>query len=392
MHLRQMLFNYHLFPSVLTFLYLKLSTNFLCSAEAASELVSVVQVFHLIDNSLWGEADGSALQGNFQCPRFDDSLVRCDFHSSDTRRDFLESITAKYKAFVSKEGANVRKITTVSMYNIHTWGILTAFPHYPSCLLPTDLSMVESEESLKRFKRLFAGSFPLYDGNSTTSPWASVQRTYIARLNESLFLPLRPHYEAIVGAAFVASTCHRGGGTTNREEVVTELATSIRVDGLGKCKKTHRNDAITLKSGSTAQETLLLKQKAISHYLFYLAFENTKEPGYVTEKVMDALIAGVVPVYLGDTDTCRKLLPHPKAAIFLDDFSSVSKLADYLLYLTRNATAYEEHRAWRSDFNGDNQSSLFSMSWPCAVCHWALKTKKIKESNEKELSTRNACV
>ena len=387
-----MLCNRYVHFVALTLLFLKLSSNFLCSGEAASEVVSVVQVFHLIDNLLWGEADGSALQGQFKCPRFDNVLVKCHFQSSDTRRHFLESITAKYKAFVAKEGANVRKITTVSMYNIHTWGMLTAFPHYPSCLLPTDLSMVESEESLKRFKKLFVSSFPLYDGNSTTSPWASVQRTYIARLNESLFLPLRPHSEAILGAAFVASTCHRGGGTTNREDVVTELANSIRVDGLGKCKKTNRNDSITLKFGSTAQETLFFKQKAISHYLFYLAFENTKEPGYVTEKVMDALIAGVVPVYLGDTDTCRKLLPHPKAAIFLDDFSSVSKLSDYLLYLTRNATAYDEHRAWRNGFNGGNQSSLFSMSWPCAVCHWALKTQTIKESDKKQLSTRNACV
>ena len=37
-------------------------------------------------------------------------------------------------------------------------------------------------------------------------------------------------------------------------------------------------------------------------YKFYLAFENTNEPGYVTEKVYDALDAGVIPVYLGAPD------------------------------------------------------------------------------------------
>ncbi len=35
-----------------------------------------------------------------------------------------------------------------------------------------------------------------------------------------------------------------------------------------------------------------------NRYLFYFAFENTIEPGYVTEKVFDALNAGVVPVYV----------------------------------------------------------------------------------------------
>ena len=383
---------YFIYFTAVTILHLVFRADFLCTAESAVESVSAVQVFHVIDNALWGEADGSAIQGQFKCPRLGTSEVRCEFHSSDAKSNFLESVIAKYKSAISIKEPYTIKTTTVSLYNIHTWGTLTAYPHYPSCLVPTDLSMVESEESLKRFKRLFSGSFPLYDGNSTTSPWASVQRTYISRLNESLFLPLKPYSDAIVGAAFVASTCHRGGGTTNREEVVTQLGNRIRVDGLGKCKKTVRKDAMILKFGSTAQETLLLKQQAISHYLFYLAFENTKEPGYVTEKIMDALIAGVVPVYLGDTETCRKLLPHPKAAIFLDDFNGVSKLADYLLYLTRNATAYDEHRAWRNGFDANNQSNLFSMSWPCAVCHWALKTQRIKESHKGESSAKSKCV
>ena len=35
------------------------------------------------------------------------------------------------------------------------------------------------------------------------------------------------------------------------------------------------------------------KRKVISKYLFYLAFENTIEPGYVTEKVFDAVFAGM---------------------------------------------------------------------------------------------------
>lgn len=41
---------------------------------------------------------------------------------------------------------------------------------------------------------------------------------------------------------------------------------------------------------------------ALRRYQFYLAFENTCEQGYVTEKVYNALDAGIVPVYLGAPD------------------------------------------------------------------------------------------
>ena len=148
--------------------------------------------------------------------------------------------------------------------------------------MTTDLTMAESEESTKRFRKLFS-SFSSFDGNSTTSPHSSVQRSYVTSLNITAFLPLKPYAKLIKGGAFVASTCHRGKDTTNREDIVAQIDKHFRVDSLGKCKKTlSRNDTVALKHGKTALESLLLKQSAISNYLFYLAFENTIEPGYVT--------------------------------------------------------------------------------------------------------------
>ena len=41
------------------------------------------------------------------------------------------------------------------------------------------------------------------------------------------------------------------------------------------------------------------KMKTLSRYTFALTFENTDYPGYITEKLLDALSAGAVPLYWG---------------------------------------------------------------------------------------------
>lgn len=44
------------------------------------------------------------------------------------------------------------------------------------------------------------------------------------------------------------------------------------------------------------------KVNVIRWYKFALCFENGRYPGYVTEKIIDCLVAGVVPIYLGAPD------------------------------------------------------------------------------------------
>lgn len=358
-----------------TVIGLLLLVQYSCNSNAATKVDYYnITIYHIIDNALWGEVDGSYLQGQFPCAG--DLRLHCEIHSSDTKSRFFDTVHAKYdkhKAYWSLVG---RQPITVSLYNIHTWREITRrWPQSPDrCNLPTHFTMAESEESFGRFGHIFHKSFPLFDGNSTTHPKSTVPRSYITCLNQSDFLPLRPPAELISGAAYVASTCHHGEKIIRREQLVQQLRSHFRVDGLGKCSKTANiPEGIKLTSGATAQETLRLKQAAISRYMFYLAFENTKEPGYVTEKVFDALTAGVVPVYAGATEDCKRLLPLPSGSIlYLDDFhNDIQRLASYLQYLTKNLTAYEEHRAWRRSFSTRMLSPMLKKSWPCRVCEWA---------------------
>jgi len=62
------------------------------------------------------------------------------------------------------------------------------------------------------------------------------------------------------------------------------------------------------------------KHELISRYKFNIAYENTAYPGYITEKVIDAIVAGSVPVYFGAPDIAKQL----PAEAFIDarEFSS----------------------------------------------------------------------
>ncbi len=83
----------------------------------------------------------------------------------------------------------------------------------------------------------------------------------------------------------------------------------------------------------------------------------------------------------------------------MSDFGNITALVGYLLYLTANETAYEEHRQWRHSYNVENNirhRPLLSDSWFCRVCKWAAnQTVALAASPEKQLQrlvSRPSCV
>jgi len=73
------------------------------------------------------------------------------------------------------------------------------------------------------------------------------------------------------------------------------------------------------------------KIDVISNYKFAIAFENISYTGYITEKIIDCFVAGVVPIYLGAPDICDFV---PKNC-FIDvrDFKNHQELNAYLASL-----------------------------------------------------------
>ncbi len=52
-------------------------------------------------------------------------------------------------------------------------------------------------------------------------------------------------------------------------------------------------EGISLPKSRDTRYNLFLKRKTIGHFMFNMAFENSLEPGYVTEKPFDAMLAGM---------------------------------------------------------------------------------------------------
>lgn len=93
--------------------------------------------------------------------------------------------------------------------------------------------------------------------------------------------------------------------------------------------------------GSVKRKHDILKQ-----YRFCICYENSSYPGWTTEKMLDAMFAGCVPVYLGDPEVC-KIVP-PNAFIDMRQFHSYDDLYRFLKGMSD--AEYEAYRRAIHDF------------------------------------------
>eukprot|EP01049_Picozoa_sp_SAG25_P008451 SAG25_NODE_761_length_5514_cov_23.676822_3_plen_451_part_00 len=100
------------------------------------------------------------------------------------------------------------------------------------------------------------------------------------------------------------------------------------------------------------------KMALLRRYKFTLAYENSRAKGYVTEKFFQPLVAGSVPVYWGAPDVAQ-FAPHTHSYIDASTFRDADALAQHLLYLDRNDTAYQEYLAWKQDAAAGNWRQEF---------------------------------
>ncbi|GAA6042754.1 hypothetical protein JCM8097_007459 [Rhodosporidiobolus ruineniae] len=139
-----------------------------------------------------------------------------------------------------------------------------------------------------------------------------------------------------IAVAFI-SNCHpKNARTLILDELISLLPGKI--DSYGSCRNNANADEtlkeLGLYDSVGAHNNWNQKITMIGHYRFTIAFENSNDLDYVTEKYFQSLERGTVPLVFGAPDYARRFFPSPNAGI------------DVGSYLPANYT--EPSRPWSS--------------------------------------------
>ncbi|RXG54878.1 Glycoprotein 3-alpha-L-fucosyltransferase A [Armadillidium vulgare] len=118
---------------------------------------------------------------------------------------------------------------------------------------------------------------------------------------------------------------------SNRFQYVSQFMENVWVDIYGGCGKLKCDREKTEKCYE------MFERK----YKFYFSFENSFCKDYVTEKFFNILSYYIIPVVMGGADYAA--IAPPYSYINVEDFESPKDLANYLIYLDKNDTAYMEY-------------------------------------------------
>lgn len=88
---------------------------------------------------------------------------------------------------------------------------------------------------------------------------------------------------------------------------------------------------------NTTGARLKCKHTFLLGYRMNLAFENTRSAGYVTEKLVEPLLAGCVPIYWGAPDVTRDF--NPDCMINVADFPDFGSAIDHILAVDADPAA-----------------------------------------------------
>eukprot|EP01127_Copromyxa_protea_P013020 TRINITY_DN3451_c0_g1_i2.p1 TRINITY_DN3451_c0_g1~~TRINITY_DN3451_c0_g1_i2.p1 ORF type:complete len:422 (+),score=66.38 TRINITY_DN3451_c0_g1_i2:30-1268(+) len=227
------------------------------------------------------------------------------------------------------------------------------------------------------------------DANMTYDQKAEIPITFMCdwgKKNGLEALRKYPTAPKTKGIAFVASNCGYGGAHA-RTKYVKELMKYIPVDSYGACL--HNTDwpqemrAPVYEDHGKSMEN---KIKLFADYKFVLVFENNNFTDYVTEKLLCALQAGSIPVYMG-APNIDEFLPGTNSIIKTSDFSGPKELAEYLQALI-HSEKYDEYLEWKAK----PFSASFLKSWDrcvftqasCRLCEHVYK--KISQQGRVRLS------
>jgi hypothetical protein len=97
------------------------------------------------------------------------------------------------------------------------------------------------------------------------------------------------------------------------------------------------------------------KIQFLSEYKFSIAMENSEGDGYISEKIIDAFLAGTIPIYYGDYTIDEYI--NPKSFILIRNQKDMMEKIDYIMKIDNDDNLYRsilKEKVFIDDFFVDN--------------------------------------
>ncbi|XP_072992354.1 glycoprotein 3-alpha-L-fucosyltransferase A-like isoform X3 [Typha latifolia] len=200
----------------------------------------------------------------------------------------------------------------------------------------------------------------------TTSLSSDVPVGYFSWAEYDIMAPMHPKTEAALAAAFI-SNCGARNFRLQALEMLEKM--DIKIDSYGSC---HRN-----------RDGRVDKVDTLKRYKFSLAFENSNEEDYVTEKFFQSLVAGAIPVVIG-APNIQDFAPSPGSVLHIKELSDIAAVAQTMRNLATNADAYNETMRWKYEGPSDSFKALIDMAAVHSSCRLCIHlATKIQEEEDK---------
>lgn len=201
----------------------------------------------------------------------------------------------------------------------------------------------------------------------TTSLSSDVPVGYFSWAEYDIMAPVQPKTESALAAAFISNCGARNFRLQALEALEKE---NVKIDSYGGC---HRN-----------RDGRVDKVETLKRYKFSLAFENSNEEDYVTEKFFQSLVAGSVPVVVG-APNIQDFAPSRKSILHIREIENAKSVAKTMKYLAENPEAYNQSLSWKYEGPSDSFKALVDMAAvhsSCRLCiHLATKIQEKEEMN-----------
>nr|AAO64480.1 core alpha 1, 3-fucosyltransferase [Arabidopsis thaliana] len=232
---------------------------------------------------------------------------------------------------------------------------------------PGTLSIIRSMESAQYYPEndLAQARRRGYDIVMTTSLSSDVPVGYFSWAEYDIMSPVQPKTERAIAAAFI-SNC--GARNFRLQALEALMKTNIKIDSYGGC---HRN-----------RDGKVDKVEALKRYKFSLAFENTNEEDYVTEKFFQSLVAGSVPVVVGPPNI-EEFAPASDTFLHIKTMEDVEPVAKRMKYLAANPAAYNQTLRWKYEGPSDSFKALVDMAAVHSSCRLCIfLATRVREQEE----------